>query len=214
MLDSLLGAALGLAAGVRHAMEPDHLAAVSTVVAEQKSARRSMTFAAAWGVGHALMLLGVGGALLLVRREMPARLGDAFELAVAAMLVLLGLRAIVRARQQAPAGGHAHGPHCDASEPGGIRSSLRPLGIGVVHGLAGSGALAALAIGQAPSFGDGLLFLGIYGAGATLGMSALAGVVGIPLARLARRPRVMSGLLALTGALSIALGVGWAWVRI
>lgn len=213
MLESLLGAALGLAAGVRHAMEPDHLAAVSTVVAEQKSARRSMTFAAAWGVGHALMLLGVGGALLLVRREMPARLGDAFELAVAAMLVFLGLRAIVRARRQAPAAGHAHSQHAEPHEHG-IRASLRPLGIGVVHGLAGSGALAALAIGQAPSFGAGLLFLGIYGAGATLGMSALAGVVGIPLARLARRPRVMSGLLALTGALSIALGVGWAWVRI
>ena len=215
MLETLIGAALGLASGMRHAMEPDHLAAVSTVVAEQKSARTSMAFAAAWGTGHALMLLGVGGALLVARREMPERVASAFELVVAAMLVALGIRAIVQAKRHAPTH-HHEGAAAEEQAKGrarGLSGALRPLAIGVVHGLAGSGALAALAIGKAPSVGAGLLFLAIYGIGAMLGMSALAGAVGVPLARLARQPKVMSGLLALTGMLSIALGIGWAWVR-
>lgn len=215
MLETLIGAALGLASGMRHAMEPDHLAAVSTVVAEQKSARTSMAFAAAWGTGHALMLLGVGGALLVARREMPERVASAFELVVAAMLVALGIRAIVQAKRHAPTHHHHGGaPEEQAKRARGLSGALRPMAIGVVHGLAGSGALAALAIGKAPSVGAGLLFLAIYGIGAMLGMSALAGAVGVPLARLARQPKVMSGLLALTGMLSIALGIGWAWVRI
>jgi ABC-type nickel/cobalt efflux system permease component RcnA len=111
VITTLLGLLWGLAQGVRHALEPDHLAALSTLVAERRSARSAASYALAWGVGHALVLLVVGGALQLVRARLPDRAGALFELAVAAMLVGLGARALGRAYVDAAAGApvaHAH----------------------------------------------------------------------------------------------------------
>jgi hypothetical protein len=217
MISTLFGCVLGVASGLRHAMEPDHLAAVSTVVAEQKTARASMRFAATWGAGHALMLLAVGGALLALRASMPRVVEDSLELGVALMLVVLGGRSLVRAARSAGAA-HVH-THSDSrhSHPGarahvhafGRALALRPLLIGIVHGTAGSGALTALAISRAPSFASGLLFLALYGAGAALGMAALAGAVGAPLARLASGRRTGPALLAVVGALSLCTGLVW-----
>ena len=206
MLPTLLAVLFGLLQGVRHAMEPDHLAAVSTLVAEQRSARASIGYAALWGLGHALMLLAVGGALFLLRTRMPPAMEDAFELGVAVMLVGLGLRGMFLARRpiEAPsAHSHGHGPT--------RLGRLRPLFIGVVHGLAGSGALGAIVLAKASSAVAGLAYLAVYGAGAALGMALLAGVAGVPLARLVRSPRGMPALLAVTGLLCVGLGLGWGY---
>lgn len=204
MLPTLLAVAFGLLQGIRHAMEPDHLAAVSTLVAEQRSARASVGYAALWGLGHALMLLAVGGAFFLLRTRMPPAMEDAFELGVAIMLVGLGLRGMYLAgRPPPPAHTHGHGPS--------IGGRLRPLFIGIVHGLAGSGALGALVLAKATSAMAGLAFLAVYGAGAALGMALLAGVAGVPLARLVRSPRGMPALLAVTGLLCVGLGLGWGY---
>lgn len=194
---TLLGCVLGLASGIRHAVEPDHLAAVSTLVAQQRSARDSVRFAATWGLGHGLMLVVVGGVLLVLRAHMPVAMEEGFELAVGVMLVILGARALQQAF-------HARLPHTHPKPHG-----LRPLVIGVVHGLAGSGALAALAATRSPSVASGLLFLGLYGAGAMLGMAGLAGLAGVPLARLLRAERAGRVLLTATGALSLLMGLGW-----
>jgi hypothetical protein len=194
---TFLACLLGLANGVRHAMEPDHLAAVSTAMVEQKSARASVRFAASWGLGHAAMLLLVGGALMLLRTRMPPRVEEGFEIGVALMLIALGARAINQASRTA----HAHPP--------ADRLAVRPLAIGIVHGLAGSGALTALVVSKAPSLVAGLLFLGLYGTGATVGMMALAGAAGRPLARLARKDQSAKRLLVAVGALSLLMGVGW-----
>jgi hypothetical protein len=104
-----LGWLWGLGQGVRHAFEPDHIAAVSTMVAEQKSPRATMTFAAAWGAGHALVLFVFGGALLLLRAELAEPVADAFELLVAAMLVFLGVRGIRPTRPTDPVKGRGPG---------------------------------------------------------------------------------------------------------
>src|SRR5688572_29373689 len=101
MLVTLSACLLGFANGMRHALEPDHLAAVSTLVAGQRSTRASVRYAAAWGAGHAAMLLVAGGALALLRADLPARASDALELVVAVVLVALGLRGL---RQAARAG--------------------------------------------------------------------------------------------------------------
>ncbi len=194
---TLVGCVLGLASGVRHATEPDHLAAVSTLVAQQRSAKNSMRFAATWGLGHGLMLLVVGGVLLTLRAHMPRALEESFELAVGVMLVFLGARALQQAF-------HAREPHSHARP-----HALRPLAIGVLHGLAGSGALAALAATRSPSLASGLLFLGLYGAGAMLGMAGLAGIAGVPLARLLHADRAGRIVLTATGALSLLMGLGW-----
>lgn len=191
---ALLSIVFGLFAGARHAMEPDHLAAVSTLVATRRGPRQSFAYAATWGLGHAAVLLLVGAILYALRQAMPVRLALAFELGVAVMLVVLGVRSLLALRRATPT---------DTAKPG------QPLLVGTVHGLAGSGALVALAMTKAPTMVAGLGFLLVYGVGAMIGMAALAGVAGLPLARLAHHPRGRGALLALTGALCVVTGVGW-----
>ncbi|HEY2514648.1 MAG TPA: hypothetical protein VGI39_27475 [Polyangiaceae bacterium] len=203
MFGVVLGYLFGVLHGMRHALEPDHVAAVGAMVAEQRSARASMRFAVAWGAGHAVTLFLVGGVLFAFRKKMPAGVGDAFELAVAIMLVALGVRALVSARPNRPsAHAHAHAPH-------GWSSTRRPLLVGLVHGLAGSGALAAMVMSELSTLASGLVFMALYGLGATCGMAALAGVAGVPLAHLARKPRVLPALVATAGVFSMGLGFVW-----
>jgi hypothetical protein len=192
---TLLGWLLGIANGVRHALEPDHVAAISTLVAEERSARRSAAFAGMWGIGHGAMLLVVGGTLVLLRARMPERIEQLFELAVSLMLVLLGGRAIRAAVAL------ARGTAKIAKSP-----MRRPLLIGVMHGLAGSGALTALIASQMPSVAFGIVTLLLYGMGATLGMMLLASIASVPLEKFAKSQRAMPTILGLTGAASLALG--------
>src|SRR5688500_17027322 len=112
MFATLGGLALGLVVGVRHAFEPDHLAAVSTLVTDARGARRGAILGAIWGVGHTLALIVVGVVLLAAGGLVPARVEAGLELAVAVMLVGLGIRAIVRAIRDGRAGRvapHEHG---------------------------------------------------------------------------------------------------------
>lgn len=195
------GCVFGLAAGMRHALEPDHLAAVSTFVASPSKDRAVVRYAAAWGAGHALMLVVVGAILFALGRRMPERLADTFELGVAIMLVLLGARGLRRGRK-ADAHGHSHAP----KSPGAL-----PFLVGVAHGLAGSGALAgAVALSQ-PSPALGVLTLALYGVGASLGMVALAYVVALVLKRTPLSgERLMRGLALGTSAVSLLVGIAWA----
>jgi hypothetical protein len=143
----------------------------------------------------------LGGVLVALRAQVPAPAARGFELAVAAMLVLLGVDALRRARLR------TRGAACSAPSPPGAR---RPLFVGLIHGLAGTGALAVATLSAFAQPAQGLAFLIVYAVGALLGMTALAGLLGIPLARLARGRRGAVGLLLLTGAFSILVGVAWA----
>src|SRR5437764_12773845 len=122
----LTGSALGTLFGMRHALEPDHLTAVSTLVTGERSSMRAAMLGASWGLGHTLSLVVVGAVLLVLRAEMPARVADIFELFVAIMLIVLGIRAM-----SVTATPHAH--------MGRWTMARRPLLVGAVHGLAGSG---------------------------------------------------------------------------
>jgi hypothetical protein len=216
-----MGWLLGLAQGVRHGLEPDHVAAVSTMLAGQKTARSSMFFAAVWGVGHALMLVGVGGVFFLLRQQMPGGVARWFELAVAAMLVGLGVRALrdsVEAGRSGRPIAHRHGAtihtHGAANEHLHVRRwalARRPLAVGLVHGLAGSGALTAFVASSFRSPMTGLTFMALYGVGAMIGMALLAGALGVPLARAMRSPLGPPVTLAAAGALSLGLGFVWGW---
>jgi hypothetical protein len=206
LLTTMLGLLWGLAQGMRHAIEPDHLAAVSTLIAERRSARSATSYALAWGVGHALVLLTFGGALLLVQGHVPTWIGAGFELLVAAMLVVLGVRglrlAFARPRG-APVGDARHrGPHTlaqahtsDHVHVTSMTLARRPFIVGCIHGLAGSGALAALVIPGMRSALAGIFYIAVYGGGAALGMAMLAGVLGVPLAKLVQTPRGVPVLL-------------------
>jgi hypothetical protein len=229
MILTLTGLAFGLLQGARHALEPDHLAAVSTLVADGRAKRARWWLGAAWGVGHTLTLFLAGGALILLRAQMPPHLADGFELAVAVMLIALGGRALARAFREGtsgPAVVHAHGgaehTHAHAAPHVHVREwsfALRPLAVGLVHGLAGSGALTAFVMAKvaAGSGSEGvadvaaaLAFLVLFGVGSVFGMAALTGLLGWPVARWTKRPMGAKVTLGATGALSLVMGIAWA----
>jgi len=224
ILELVTSSSLGSLLGMRHALEPDHLAAVSTLVAAQgdeRSGYKAALLGVCWGLGHTVSLLAVGAALVVLRAEMPAYASDLFELFVALMLVGLGLRAMYLAARQGPAGPsrvhhHGHRVHVHPGAPAHIHIGAwtlarRPLLIGAVHGLAGSGALTALVLATLPTTAARLTYMMVFGLGSTLGMAMLSGVLGWPLARLGAHRRVARAMSLAVGCVSTALGLFWGY---
>lgn len=215
---SLTGILLGLLVGLRHAFEPDHLTAVSTLVGEARDGRRGALLGALWGLGHTLALMIVGLALLVFGETLPAHVAASFELAVSVMLIVLGARAIAlalrppRADHELP---HRHGPFEHAHREGmphihvaGRVVAWRPLVVGLIHGLAGSGALTALVFAELPTFALRAAYITLFGVGSIGGMAIASGVAGASL-RAARGPGTRRTLSLLAGAASIVVGVLW-----
>ena len=206
---------------MRHALEPDHLAAVSTLVSEERSSYKAAFLGVCWGLGHTFSLVVVGLALVLLRAEMPAIVADLFELLVAFMLVGLGLRAIYVAANQGSVGPmhvHRHGGivHRHAAVPAHVHVgrwtlARRPLIVGAIHGLAGSGALTALVLTTLPSNAARLTYMVLFGLGSTVGMAALSGLLGWPLARVGAHHTFKRAVTLTIGALSTVLGVAWGY---
>jgi len=224
ILELVTSSSLGSLLGMRHALEPDHLAAVSTLVAahgDERSGYKAALLGVCWGLGHTVSLLAVGAALVVLRAEMPAFASDLFELFVALMLVGLGLRAMYLAARQGPAGPsrvhhHGHRVHVHPGAPAHIHIGAwtlarRPLLIGAVHGLAGSGALTALVLATLPTTAARLTYMMVFGLGSTLGMAMLSGVLGWPLARLGAHRRVARAMSLAVGCVSTALGLFWGY---
>jgi hypothetical protein len=227
VLELFTSSGLGSLVGMRHALEPDHLAAVSTLLTDPRDPdRRSRRIKAAflgacWGLGHMMSLIAIGAVLVVLRAEMPASATDAFELGVALMLVALGLRAIYHAARQGPAGPvhvHHHGRivHVHPGAPAHIHIGTwtlarRPLLIGAVHGLAGSGALTALVLATLPSTAARLSYMALFGLGSTLGMAAMSGLLGWPLARVSNNRMLARGVSLAVGCVSTMLGLAWGY---
>src|SRR3984893_17167103 len=172
VLELITSSGLGSLLGMRHALEPDHLTAVSTLVTGERNSYRAAMLGAFWGLGHTLSLVVVGAVLVVLRAEMPARVSDLFELCVAVMLIGLGVRAIMVAVRQGPIGparehhhGHLVHNHAGATPHvhiGKWTLARRPLLVGAVHGLAGSGALTALVLATLPSTAARLAYMTLF----------------------------------------------------
>jgi hypothetical protein len=191
MLSALGLSLLGFLLGVRHAVDPDHVVAVTAIATGQRSVRRATCIGALWGVGHTLTILLVGGAIILFRVAIPPRLGLAFEFAVGIVLIVLGLANLL-SRDDTP------------SAPTGAR----PLIVGMVHGLAGSAAVAliVLAAVRDPRWAIGYLLL--FGIGTIVGMMVVTTAIAIPAALAADRMRSVRRYLVLaSGAASVVFGV-------
>lgn len=217
MLELISGCLLGGLLGIRHALEPDHIAAVSTLLTVERSPRKVAALGAWWGLGHSLALLGLGGSLAVLERQLSDRWATALELGVSVLLLVLGWRALRCALWQPRSGPerlHAHGDtlhhHCGPAAHlhlGRWTMAQRPLLIGTVHGLAGSGSLTALALANMPSAVMRLSYIAVFGLGSLLGMAALSGVAGWPLTRLGRHPLAQRLMSVAVGAISIGYGV-------
>jgi hypothetical protein len=204
-VDSLI--VLGFVLGLRHALDADHLAAISTMATERRSLLSSLFVGASWGFGHTLALLIAGVAVLLLRYRITDRTAHVFELCVGVMLVLLGanvLRTLVH-RGASPAHDHqTHVPHSRAD----VWLLPRPLVIGLVHGLAGSAPLLLLTLTVISSRLMAFAYIAVFGVGSMIGMTIMSSMVSVP-ARLTVEhfARTHLALRALSGLFSVALGL-------
>ncbi|HEY0995346.1 MAG TPA: hypothetical protein VGD77_05105 [Gemmatimonadaceae bacterium] len=190
MLSTFSALILGFILGMRHATDPDHVVAVTTIVGGQRSIARATGIGALWGIGHTVTILLVGGSILVFRLAIPPRLGLAMEFSVALMLIVLGVLSLT-GRSAASA-----------------LSPLRPVMVGFVHGLAGSAFVAMLVLGAIPSPVVGILYLLVFGVGTVAGMSLITTMIAIPSAySLAKFTNVQRYLQLASGAVSVGLGI-------
>src|SRR5581483_3913255 len=176
-------AGFGSLLGMRHALEPDHLAALSTLLTGERSSAKAAWLGAWWGLGHTLTLFAAGAMLVVFRAEMPPFASQLFELCVVLMLVGFGVRAIYQGVWGALAGpthSHRNRGSSKAGQTDRWTFARRPLLVGAVHGLAGSGALTELVVTTLPSTLTRLSYLALFGVGSTVGMAMLSGLLGWP----------------------------------
>ena len=194
---------LGVAQGLRHAIEPDHLAAVAVIAGEQRRPLAAASVGAWWGLGHAASLVLFAGGLAAMGVFVPEAWEANLERGVGVVLVLLGARALRRSI------GQAHDEALEHVHVGNTIVAVRPFVVGVVHGLAGTGALTAALIAAVPGSSMRVAAALAFGVGATVGMTAISGLAGVGLSSTARDPRASRVVGGLSGSLSLALGVVW-----
>jgi len=244
--------ALGFFLGMRHATDPDHVIAVTTIVSRQRSIWHAALIGVLWGLGHTITILVVGSAIILFGLVIPPRVGLTMELSVGLMLILLGilnLSGIMRwitenvtplqmGQHSHPHGHgdfvhthpHGHGPekhgHSEDATPVGwmdrtfgrlgFYQIVRPLAVGIVHGLAGSAAVALLVLTtvRVPSWA--LLYILVFGIGTVAGMMLITAAIAIPFrfsetrfSRLNRGLGLVSGLVSLAFGLFIVYQMGF-----
>jgi hypothetical protein len=190
MLSALGLSLFGLLLGIRHAVDPDHVVAVTAIATGQRSVRNAGMIGAMWGVGHTFTILLVGGAIIVFRIAIPPRLGLAFEFAVGIVLIVLGLGNLLS--------------RAEATPP---RNSARPVVVGMVHGLAGSAAVALLVLAAVRDTAWAIGYLMLFGLGTIVGMIAVTTAIAVPAAYAANRVTALRRYLVVaSGAASVIAG--------
>lgn len=203
---------LGFVLGLGHALNADHVAAVSTIAGQTKSLKKSSSFGAIWGMGHTAALFLIGSVILIFRLAIPDNIALSFELLAGFVLVILGmdvLRKIIRDDVHV----HRH-EHHDVTHKHFHRHKESPSHdhrhksflVGMVHGLAGSAALMLLVLMTVNSTLQGFLFILIFGVGSTLGMLVTGAVIGLPFKFTARSGRINGSVKTAAGIISVVLG--------
>jgi len=214
---------LGVFLGVRHSTDADHVVAVSTIVSRQGSIRGSVTIGLLWGLGHTLTIFFVGSAIIVFGVVIPPRIGLSMEFCVALMLILLGalnLTGVMRwiTERLTPLDGIppsrrevlGRTERFFESTAGrlGLYQTIRPLVVGVVHGLAGSAAVALLVLSTIKSPLWSTVYLLVFGFGAMVGMMLMTAAISIPMVYTGRKAFKLNRHLAvISGCASVAFGI-------
>lgn len=214
--------ALGFLLGLKHATDADHIVAVTTIVTRQKKLTHAALVGAVWGIGHTLMIIVVGVALILFHISIPEQTQLLFELIVAIALIVLGMLNVSGATQSLM---HRFGPHqhlhahdetrvhphnhlADVIGTVGLFHFIRPLIVGLIHGLAGSAAITLLILGSITDGRMAALYLGIFGLGTITGMMLVTTLMGIPILAGSKKFEKFDSIVTrLSGYLSILYGV-------
>ena len=220
---------VALLLGLRHATDPDHIAAVSTLVLGNRGggASQARRLGTAWGLGHGTTLFLFGLPIVVFRKYLPETVHRGAELAIATIIIILAIRLLVRwhrgyfhahlhvhdgaphvhphlhehARTSAHPEAHAH-RHAEAIG----RSPLAAFGIGLVHGIGGSAGAGILLVSAAPTPAGGVVALLLFALGAAASMSLLTALLGAILIRPATSKN-LRWLIPTMGVLSLCFGV-------
>jgi high-affinity nickel-transport protein len=238
---------IGFLLGMRHATDPDHVIAVSTIVSRERSILKAALIGILWGCGHTITIVAVGAAIILFGMAIPARVGLTMEFSVGLMLILLGVLNLTGAmrwltQKFSPShpkvtGDHAHlhehnshlhlhwhshgpaGEHHGASvaPPARLRApfarlgvfhTLRPLFVGIVHGLAGSAAVALLVLSTIRDPRWAVLYLVVFGVGTIAGMMFITAAIALPFSFAGYKFAWLNrGLITASGLVSLAFGL-------
>ncbi len=209
-LTTLLG--LGFILGLKHTFDPDHIVAVSTIVSQAGSLKKSLLQGFVWGMGHTATLFLAGLLILVFKVTIPPKLTLVFELLVGAVLIILGINVLSRLikgrihlhKHEHDKITHAHlHSHEESKSHTHIHKSFM---VGMLHGLAGSAALMLIVLASVESISQGLLYITAFGVGLTIGMLMVSGIISLPFAFTKRFDRFNMGLKIITGLISISLG--------
>ena len=216
---------LGFLLGMQHALEADHIAAVSSIAARRGHVADIVKHGLTWGLGHTLTLFAFAGAAILLGRAIPETIARPMETAVGVMLIVLGAHVLWRLwRDRVHFHKHGHGdgtahfhahshagetaPHVRTAHAHEHGFRWRTLLVGLMHGMAGSAALLVLAVSQASSSAVGLAYVALFGIGSMIGMGALSTLIAVPLAISAHwLTWVNRGLQGAVGLATIAIGI-------
>lgn len=177
----------GIILGIKHAFDIDHIAAVSAIVAKHKSIRKSMLTGALWGIGHTISLLIFGLLILFFKIKIPENAQHFFDLIVGIMLIFLGINLLIKLKKEKI---HMHRHRHDGAEHIHFHShkhiqshqhTHQPLIVGLIHGIAGSGAITLLVLSTIDSLSLGLIYILIFGIGSIIGMVFVSGILLLPL---------------------------------
>jgi hypothetical protein len=193
---------LGLLLGLKHAADPDHVVAIGAIAARTRRVWPAAKVGIVWGIGHTLTLFIVASGIVLFNWVVPPRLGLGLEFCVALALVGVGVLNVRSHRHEAVEHRHA-GPR-------------RAFLVGLVHGLAGSAAVALLVVATVREPRWTCAYLLVFGVGTLVGMALITAGLALPLAMAARRWEGMNGAIRVaSGTLSVAMGawlvyhIGW-----
>ena len=239
MLSLLAILILSFLLGMRHATDPDHVVAITTIVAKQRGIAKAGLIGILWGLGHTFTIFVVGTMIILFRVTIPPRVGLSMELTVAAMLILLGvlnltgtlrwlqenfaanLRLIAADTERSDSAAKSESPtpklRLTAIFKGlGLFNVLRPLVIGIVHGLAGSAAVALLVMTSIHNPWWAIAYLLLFGLGTIAGMMLITALLAMPFAFTSRTffdwnrgMAIASGLFSLGFGLFLSYQIGF-----
>lgn len=215
---------LGFVLGMQHALEADHIAAVSSIAARKTNVGDIVRHGLTWGLGHTITLSLFAGAAIILGHAIPEHLAQPLEGAVGIMMVGLGAHVLWRLwRDRVHFHAHGHGdgtvhlhahshahdtvPHSSSAHSHKHGFRWRSLFVGLMHGMAGSAALLVLAVSQVERPIQGVLYILLFGIGSMIGMGALSAVIALPLAASARfLTWANRALQAVVGIVAISIG--------